>query len=427
VVTVAGSIDGLVSGLSTSTLIAQLMQIEAAPQLRLKNRVAAEDKTIGAYRAINIRLAALETAAGTMANLTTWQAAKATSSSPSVTAVASSSSTPGSTTFDVTSLARAQVSTATVAATGDITTGGTVDITIGGTTHAVDVSADRSAQGVADAINAKKAGVTASLITTSTGVTVLQISGGTTGSANAFTVTGLNATVETAVAATDAVLQVGDPATGGYTVNSSTNTFTTLLAGTAITVSKLESGVTVDVTADADAIAKSMKSLVDAANAALSEIGAQSSTTASTVSPLTGDSMARQIADHILGAVTSGVDGYGDLAQFGVEVDRHGKLTFDAEKFATAYATDPSTLHNAASAFAGKVQTLADSHQQNMTNAVTGRTSLVDNLNEQIDRWDARLAARRLTLERQFTGLERALSSLQSQSNWLAGQLGALG
>lgn len=437
------SVDGLVSGMSTSALISSLMQVEAAPQTSLKSKVSKQQTVVSAYQTVNTKLASLETAAKNMGQLATWRSVSPTSTSTSVTATATSSNSnaTGSVTFDVLSLAKAQVSTARVAGTGDIS-GNSVTLSIGGVDTAIDVSADKSAAGVAKAINDKGLGVRATLVTDDQGKSILQLSGTKTGAANAFTLSGLTVdavagtgTVLTPTAAADAKLQVGDLTKGGYTVSSSTNSFDKLITGTSITVSKVESGVTVEATANAGAIADKMKALVDAANGALSEIKARTATSTSTSggvtkvtgAPLSGDFMVRQISDKILSTVSGGLTGYGSLSQFGVSLTRDGTLSFDADKFKATYAKDPAALKTQASAFAEKLEKVADDQQTNVTNAVTSRTQLIKNLNDQISNWDNRLALRRESLQKQFSGLETSLGKMKSQSSWLSSQIASLG
>ena len=62
-----------------------------------------------------------------------------------------------------------------------------------------------------------------------------------------------------------------------------------------------------------------------------------------------------------------------------------------------------------------------------ITQIITTGESYEKRLNDQISAWDNRLALRKTTLQRQFTGLETALSKMKSQSSWLAGQLASLG
>ncbi len=434
------TIDGLASGLSTSSLISSLMQVEAAPQASLKGKVTKQQSAVTAYQSVNTKLAALEAAAKTMGQLSTWRSVAATSSSSSVTATAvnSNASSTGSVTFDVKSLARAQMSTARVPAAGDVTGGANMlTITVGNNESVdIDVSEDNSAAGVASAINANGLGIKATVVTTAEGETVLQLTGTKTGQENAFTVSGLNAVVQTPTEAKDAVLQVGDLATGGYTVSSSSNSFTKLITGTTITVNKEELGVTVEAKPDSQAVADKMKALVEAANSALSDISSKtaisttsaSGTAKTTGAALSGDFMVRQIADKILGSVSAGGSGdYKSLSKLGVELSSGGKLTFNAETFKKQFETDPTGLREAAATFAEKVEKVADDQQTNVTNAVTSRTTVIKSLNDQISNWDIRLSARKRTLEKQFTGLETAMSKMKNQSNWLSGQIASLG
>src|SRR5205809_1053902 len=83
--------------------------------------------------------------------------------------------------------AQPQVSTAVMDPAGTGTTGAGIDLTIGSTTTHLDPATD-SPQGVADAINKAKLGVSAALVNTTQG-TVLQLTG-STGTANAFSVAG---------------------------------------------------------------------------------------------------------------------------------------------------------------------------------------------------------------------------------------------
>jgi flagellar hook-associated protein 2 len=50
----------------------------------------------------------------------------------------------------------------------------------------------------------------------------------------------------------------------------------------------------------------------------------------------------------------------------------------------------------------------------------------MDDLDDQIARMEDRLAIKEEQLRRQFTAMEQALAALQSQGNWLAGQIASL-
>ena len=50
----------------------------------------------------------------------------------------------------------------------------------------------------------------------------------------------------------------------------------------------------------------------------------------------------------------------------------------------------------------------------------------IRSIDQQIASWEVRLDKREAALRRQFSALESALSSLASQSTWLAGAIGSL-
>src|SRR5687767_13270623 len=120
-----GSVDGLISGLSTSQVIDQLMSVEARGQLALRNKVRTHQTVQSAYQAVNSRMTSLLNAASGLNKTDTWQAVKATSSSDAVTATASAGAQTGTFSFDVVQLATTASwsTTSSVAGNTDILTG----------------------------------------------------------------------------------------------------------------------------------------------------------------------------------------------------------------------------------------------------------------------------------------------------------------
>src|SRR4029079_9432936 len=82
------NISGLASGVDTSALITQLMQVEQQPQQQLKKSAATEQATIAAYQAINTKMLALSTATEALSAPSAWLAATATTASTAVVATA---------------------------------------------------------------------------------------------------------------------------------------------------------------------------------------------------------------------------------------------------------------------------------------------------------------------------------------------------
>ncbi len=231
------------------------------------------------------------------------------------------------------------------------------------------------------------------------------------------------------VQGSDAQITVGNPAAGGYTVSSPTDTFTGVLPGVTFTASTLQSGVTVSVAADAGSIADKVAAMVTAANTALSGIGTQTaySAAAKAGSPLTGDSTVRHVQELLLSDVSVGQSDYGSFAQFGVQLTQKGQLTFDR----VAYQANPGQVQSAvstglAAALKKTATDASDPATGAITQAIQSANSTITSLNNQISDWGVRLAAQQTALQRQFANLEVVLGKLQNQAGWLAGQISGL-
>ena len=122
------SVDGLVSGLDTTTIISQLMSIEKQPQDALKQKQSDANTMVSVYQALNTKFAALQSAAQSISRVADWQVMKATSSSSNVTATATSAAGTGALSFTVQQLSRAGsvASTGTVASTSVVVANGPV-------------------------------------------------------------------------------------------------------------------------------------------------------------------------------------------------------------------------------------------------------------------------------------------------------------
>src|SRR3546814_14029447 len=78
------SVDGLISGLDTTNLVNQLVQLERQPQLRLVAQQKALESTTSVYKTLNTRFDAILQAAKSLATPTDWQAMKATTGAASL-------------------------------------------------------------------------------------------------------------------------------------------------------------------------------------------------------------------------------------------------------------------------------------------------------------------------------------------------------
>lgn len=451
------SVSGLISGLDTATIISQLMQIEAQPQTRLKSRVGLEQTALTALQGLNAKLSALATKAAELAQPADWTTSTASTTSDHVAATARDGATPASLTFTVTQTAsRSQALFATAASrTAPGTAPANTDVTFSFadgrsvTVNTGDGSLEAVAAAVSSAtIDGADAGLDAVLVraggTAEAPTYRLMVSTATTGEATRFTVSDPallgGATV---TGGRDAVLSID-----GVESRSATNVFTDLMPGVDVTVktgAEADGPVTVTVARDGAALSDRVKAVVDALNAALTDLSAVTAQglNGARGGVLAGDATLRDVRNQLLSSITNGIGGQ-SLAEVGIEVDRYGKVEFDAEKFTAAYAADPAATEamfvdtdpkatgaaNTDDGFATALEALgkrfSNSTDGVVTSLVKGRTAAIDGLNDAIDSWDVRLEQRRLTLERQYAALEVALGKLQSQSAWLAGQIGSL-
>ncbi|NEK57838.1 flagellar filament capping protein FliD [Geodermatophilus sabuli] len=443
------TVDGMISGLDTTSLINSLVQAEGAPQAQLKTRLSTTTASANAYRSINTRFDAVRAAAETLTKPETWAMSRASSSTNTVTASLGSAPQTGSLAFSVEKLASSHAvitngtpfgSTADNAGFGssiqvlnkDGSSRGT-PIAIGGTGSLADV---------VTAINGSTdAKLSATAVQVSPGKYQLQVTSKETGAAAEFSLAGQTMGIVTP--AGDAQLKVGT-GPGAYDVFSATNSFVELMPGATIAVSKADPGVqvTVGVTADPEGVAAKVKSLVDAINSALGGIKTFTAAEGGPAAVLKGDSALMNLSGRVLTAVSDAVGSSGSPAAAGLQLQKDGTVLFDAGKFAEKLKADPALVQKlftgtpadgGAAAVKGVVQRvheLAKSSTDVTTGTLTllaqGRDALAKNIQTRIEAWDLRLAQRRDTLTRQFTAMETALSSMKNQSSWLAGQISSL-
>ncbi|WNV76473.1 flagellar filament capping protein FliD [Geodermatophilus sp. DSM 44513] len=437
------NISGLASGLDTTSIISQLMQLERQPQTLLRTKLTDTKADASAYRTVNSTVSTLQSAAEKLTQAATWTPVKASSSHTSVSASASAGAATGQISFSVTTLA-ASHTVIDNSTWSDPTSDVTLTVTdADGDTAAKDITitAGSTLDQAVTTINAAKAGVTATAVNTGAGFR-LQLTSTASGLDGKFTTSG-GITFGAVTDGTDAQLSV---AGGAYTATSATNTFSDLMPGTTFTVSEKGATATVTVASDPAALASAVQAMVDAANTVLTTINERANNSPGSTAVLRGDSSLRALAGQLVDAVTHAVGADGTLltadaaSKAGITVERDGKLKFDSAKFTALLTEDPALARRlvdgdtsgttAVPGVAQRLLTLAKSATDATTGSLVtlanGKDSEVSDIQKRIDAWDQRLELRQQTLTRQFTALESALSSLQSQSSWLSGQLASL-
>ncbi|MDH6237285.1 flagellar filament capping protein FliD [Cryobacterium sp. CG_9.6] len=445
------AIDGLVSGLDTTGLINSLMTLEAGPQTILKSKVSESTSFISALQGLNSSVASLATLATKTAKDGAFDLYSATSSSSAATVIASSGASAGQIDLVIDQLAQRQVSVsnAVVAWPGknfSITSAAGVRTDISATTSNLD--------DVVMAVNNANAGVTAVKVAAGMDadgnpVYRVQFTSTQTGAAGGFTVANGDGSADPANdapaeltqvrAAQDAKVTLWAGTSAAQSISSATNTFADLLPGLSVTATKASAdSVSVTVARNDAAISTLASDLVSGLNGVLALIATKSAVVNSTTSsgapilssgPFTGDSTVRDISQRILAAASAPVNGRSP-SEFGISITKSGTMEFDATKFAAALKADPvgteATVQEIASRIATAATDASDKYDGQITSRITGQQSMVKDLGNQITDWDRRLASRRDTLERTYSGLEVQLSAMNSQSAWLTSQLSAL-
>jgi flagellar hook-associated protein 2 len=367
------SIDGLISGMSTTDTINQLMQVEAAPQTALKSKVNTVNKVVTAYQSVNSRLSSLAAAANALGKSDTWGGRKATASSSAAAISAQPGASAGSLSFHVDQLATTRLQTFKDKSVSSISDGDTAPALQGASFNVFYFDENnvqqtlnltpenKSLQAVVTAINgAAEAPYKASAVQISPGQYTLQLTAKQSGAEAAAKIDALGlpdgldlGTGSITVDGRDAVLTVGEGA-GAYSINSATNTFAEILPGVTVTAAKAQAPgdapVTVDISADVEGIAGKVQALVDNVNVVLNELASQSRIKTGEVAagPLVGDAAIRKLRQDILGAVSGGAEGLGSngnaasFKEVGISINRDGTLAFVKDEFLKTYKADPA-------------------------------------------------------------------------------------
>ncbi len=423
------SIDGLITGLNTSQIISQLMQLERAPQARLQQRQTEAQKVETELREMRSDVQAIRNMAADLRLGSGWDQLKATSSDESVTVSAGSGNVSGEISFVVQQTAAAHTiySNETVASLDTV-------VTSGGETLAEVVDSINNTDGL---------GYRAMAVNTGSGYR-LQVMATETGAASSV---GLDTSQFTAFTgfttlATGRDAQIEIQGDNPYTITSDSNTFNDVLPGLNVTVTQATvAPVTVTVAEDNEAQADSIAEIVEAVNSFL-----ERSDTATAANPgaepgiLFGNSSVRRTRDAILRAVTDGVasSSFEAASLAGITVTEDGRLEFNRADFINASETDRVELERLFVAPTGDTdlgvldRIVAAAEEATATGSgrlwseAEATKSRIERWGDQIDAYEKRFEIREATLRRQYAALEVALGALSEQSNYLAGQLAGL-
>lgn len=223
-----------------------------------------------------------------------------------------------------------------------------------------------------------------------------------------------------------------DEVNGGQQLTSTKNSIEGVIPGVNFTL-KNTGNTEITINNDIDATVSKIDSFVSQYNSTMSLIKGKLDKEA----VLQGDASLMRLQSSLRNKVTgvvSGVTSEIDLAsEIGLEIDKEGTLSLDQTKLKEVLADNPDKVFDLFNAEDG-IATKLDEEIEMWTKSTNGIIpTKEDSIKKQIEyteksieKFEERLEAKRKLLESQFLAMEKAMSSLTSQGDWLAAQVSSL-
>lgn len=439
---------GLATGLDTSTIIEQLMELERTPITRLEADQTWQNNRLEAYTELDTRLKSF---ADKIKNLNfsstlLQRSVKQSSEEFLSTSVTSDAVTGASYQVEVVSLAQVQKSvsggyadrSSALFGTGQLT------LTVGGSGHTIDIDAtNNSLEGLVNSINEADIGVSAAIINT-----------GDPDAPYRMILTGEDVAKEFSMDTSGLVdgeaLSIGDPVQAAsravvrvdtIEIYSDSNTLSDAIPGVTLDLLKGEEGktTTLNISVDKESVKSAIAAFAEGYNEVISFISGQSAINGSESGVLGGDASINTIKRRLQNMLTESTSNSGifkTISQLGFETQKDGTLSLNDATLTKAINTNLEDLVNLLAGEEGVtgVATKFKNYLYDMTNSGTGllktkQDSIDSNLNKietRITAIEARLEQRQKSLEAQFSAMETLVSGLNSQSTYLTQQMDIL-
>ncbi|HEX7694522.1 MAG TPA: flagellar filament capping protein FliD [Sphingomonas sp.] len=367
------------SGIDTASLVTSLVQAQFATKTdALKAQQDAVTAQISGISTLKSDITTFATALKTLTTNGSLQSQPQTTNSNVLTASAQSGAVLTGLTASITvsQLASAQVAT-TQTAIADRSTvlgSGQFTLTLGTATYSSDGSqmtgftagsgtpvtidvTDGSLDSIASAINAKKAGVTASVVTDVDGKAYLSLKG-TSGTTQAFTLQAtsdpsgalaqLNVGVGATVTKLSSIAQNAKLTVDGVSVERASNTVTDLINGVKLQLNGTSPvPVSLTATTQTDGLKQAITDFVDSYNTVLADIKTQ---TDPQNGPLKSDTAAQGLLNSLRSLTTRSLLSNAQpgtpttLAEIGIQTNRDGTLSVDDTAVTNALNNYPASL-----------------------------------------------------------------------------------
>ena len=449
------TIDGLVSGLQTGDLIAELMKAERAPITRMESTKEEYQNKISLLQDLSLKLSTLKISADTLNTSSLYGTRAVTSSQESVlTASAQSGAPTGRYTIQVEQVALAHqlASEVTSDPSAQVFGTGTITLQVGsGSTVDINITSDNnSLNGIRDAINNAGLPITASIVGSGSEYSLVILSN-TTGTEGKVTI-GVNLQGEEGEEVeTLSFSDIQPPQNAqlllGVTTDTSTplsfefssNTVTGLLPGVTLNLlSSSSSSVTVEVKEDTSLLQEQIEKFVENYNDVINTIDnltfydPDSGEKGSFLGDVNLSIIQMQLERAVTSVVSSAPEEVNSLSMLGVKLTKTGLLQIeDREALSEKLSTNS----------AGIKELFTKGVAKNLSQTIQGMTvygsgtlwlkqdmyqRMIRDIDKRITSLEEIMDLKEERLWRQYTNLETYLSNMQSQSNWLAAQIAAL-
>ena len=434
---------GAGSGMDLEGLVTSLMEVEKRPLTQLQKQIDSCNTKISSLGKLSSSLSALQTAAKNLQPATLqspldkfakYEASltKTASGGEIGTVTADTGAVAGSYKLNVTQLAQGQKITSGAL---DNISAGTLKISVDGQDTDINIT-DTSAEGIRNAINQAKTGVTATIVNGNDGPRLML--SGEEGASKAFSLSGVSGLEYDAGTNSGSFTraQVAQNATftvDGIAASSTSNKVTGVVEGVTLNLTGTGES-TLNVKQDNTTnLKKSLEEFVTAYNNAVSSMASMGSYNADTkvAGELQGNTIlrnAQQTLSKLVFDTTSTTDGVSQrLADIGISFKTSdGKLALDADKLTAAIDKNPGAVANLASNVGDAFNTAMDrivgtgGQIQSSTDAM--RLTVKD-LESRQEALSLRLEGIEKRYRTQFSALDTLMSSMNSVSSYLAQNL----
>jgi flagellar hook-associated protein 2 len=429
-------------GIDVQTTVAEIIAADSVPEQQLESQQSTLTSQTNALDAIQSDFQSLQTAAQALTNpVGAFSSIAATSSDTSVlTASATTAATAATHSVVVNSLATTSTEYTDPPASSTATFGtGSFDISVGGGTPTpINVtSSNNTLSGIAAAINQANAGVSAFVVTDSSG-SRLALYSNTTGAPGNITIsnntTGLS--FKDAVTGTDASVTVD-----GVPIDSSTNTVSGAIPGVTLNLQNANPNETIalSVAPDTSQATTAINNFVSAYNKVVQDINAQftvsSSGSSSTTQPLESDSTVRMLQQELLSSVNFSPSGSGsgsivNLSSLGVNLNADGTLSVDSSTLSSALTNNYSAVQSFMQGTAGFGSNLTGMLSQVLDPQgpialdLQGISQSSQSLGQQISDMQTYLQQQQQTLTQEYTQVDVTLQQLPTLTSQIDAELG---